>query len=107
MIGLTPKQRECLDYVIDYRSRFGSIPTYRKIAEAIHLESTSGVFRMICELERRGYVRRTGRQACSPEVLDQDKRCHCGHPIGSSLCRAAAARKSTYSSTPATQRVAT
>jgi hypothetical protein len=93
--------RSCLNYIVDYSARFGSIPTYRRIAGAIGLVSTSGVFRMIRDLERRGYLRRTGRQASSLEVFDQTKCPHCDNPLGSAACRAAATRPITYSSSPA------
>src|SRR6185436_11002560 len=81
MIGLTPRQLECWDYLRGYQAKFRMVPTYRKIMVALGLKSTENVHRLITGLEDRGYVRRTHGKPRSLELLHEDYRCpNCGWP---------------------------
>jgi len=90
VISLTPKQRECWEYLLGYKAQFGLVPSYRKIAVALGLASNSRVHRLLHDLEARGYVRLTPRKVRSLELLAINNCPHCGHPLGSSYCREAA-----------------
>lgn len=101
MIGVTAKQRELLDFVLWFNAEHRASPSYAEIASAIGLKSKSGVYRMVAELQQRGHIRRRPNHANSLEVISEAPCAHCGHPIRSAACRAAADRIISYSNTPA------
>lgn len=57
MTGLTPRQRQGLDFITGYIAAHGYSPSYTEIATALNLKSRSGTFRVVMELEERGKVR--------------------------------------------------
>lgn len=56
MMGLTPRQRQALDFIGGYIKANGCSPKYEEVSSAIGLKSRSGAYRVICELEERGAV---------------------------------------------------
>jgi hypothetical protein len=48
-IGLTPKQRELLDYIEAYSQESGASPSYQQMMERLGLHSKSGVHRLACQ----------------------------------------------------------
>lgn len=58
MIGLTAKQSECLAFLKFYIGEHGVAPSLREIADVMHVQSISGVSRMLDCLEERGRIRR-------------------------------------------------
>lgn len=56
--GLTPRQRDVLDFIRSHQGEHGVTPTYDEIAAGIGLSSKSGIARMIDGLEERGFVTR-------------------------------------------------
>ncbi|CAN7171546.1 LexA family protein [Brevundimonas sp. LjRoot202] len=70
MIGLTPKQAECLAFLKSYTAENGGVsPTVREIMDAIDLASSAGVQRLLKALEERGLIRRLRQRARAIEVL--------------------------------------
>jgi SOS-response transcriptional repressor LexA len=64
---LTAQQSRLLDYLV---SRDGPVgPSFEEMADALGLRSKSGVHRLVCALEERGFVRRMGHRARSIEVI--------------------------------------
>jgi repressor LexA len=62
MPKLTEKQAEVLDYITEYQSVCGLMPTYREIAEHFGFKSTRTVADYISALLKKGYLRpRSGR----------------------------------------------
>ena len=55
---MTPRQKECLDYVSAHVAEFGFSPTYEEICGKLQLASRSNVVRMVNELVRQGHLRR-------------------------------------------------
>lgn len=53
----TPRQREILDWVKTFIRNHGMPPTVREIGGAFDIKSSS-VFRLLKELERKGYIKR-------------------------------------------------
>jgi SOS-response transcriptional repressor LexA len=53
---MTPRQRETLDFVCAFWEKHRSSPSYDEIREGIGLKSKSGVFHLLSELERQGFV---------------------------------------------------
>ncbi|KAA0970834.1 MarR family transcriptional regulator [Aureimonas fodinaquatilis] len=66
--GLTQRQADALQFIHDHETRTGSAPTYRQIAEALCLKSTSGVHRIITGLEDRGAITRVQGKARTVRV---------------------------------------
>lgn len=69
--ALTPKQRECLDWLRRRLSETGgTCPSYDEIAEGLGLGSKSGVNRLLVAVEERGRIRRLPQRARAIEVVD-------------------------------------
>jgi SOS-response transcriptional repressor LexA len=66
--GLTFQQAELLSLL---RKRRGNTPSFQEMADALELNSKSGVHRMVRALEERGYVRRLENRARAIEVFDE------------------------------------
>ncbi len=56
-LSLTPKQKEVLDFVVQYIHEQGYAPSYREIATGLSLASPSTVHTHIQALRTRGYLR--------------------------------------------------
>jgi repressor LexA len=56
-LSLTPKQKEVLDFVVQYIHEQGYAPSYREIATGLNLASPSTVHAHIQALRTRGYLR--------------------------------------------------
>lgn len=68
--GLTPKQRELLDFIARYqRDHRGVSPSFAEMAQAIGLASKSGVHRLIECLVERGALERLPTQARALRVV--------------------------------------
>jgi repressor LexA len=56
--GLSPRQRQILDFIERYAQERGFPPTVREIQGAVGLQSTSSVHAQLKNLEESGYIRR-------------------------------------------------
>ena len=66
---LTARQRNILDYIIEYQERHGYPPTIREIGEFFNIKSTNGVSDHLRALERKGYISRSGQQSRGLSIL--------------------------------------
>lgn len=57
MLPLTPRQREILDFIIDFARENDYSPSYREIAERFELSSTATIAEHIETLKNKGYLR--------------------------------------------------
>jgi repressor LexA len=69
--GLTRRQRQILEYVIEYTRRRGYPPSVRDIGNALHLTSSSTVHSHLSALEKKGYLRRDPSKPRAIEVLKE------------------------------------
>lgn len=69
MLGITPKQKELLEYLKAHKSDVS--PSYEEMAEAMGLASKSGIFRLIEGLKERGYVENIPHQARTIRIRKQ------------------------------------
>lgn len=69
MIGLTPKQRQLYDFIAQRIAENGAAPSFEEMRVAGGLSSKSGVYRVIDQLEGRGYLKRHSRRARTIELL--------------------------------------
>jgi repressor LexA len=65
--GLTARQQEIWQFLVDYVDRHGYPPTVREIGEAVGLASPSTVHAHLANLERAGLLR---RDPTKPRALD-------------------------------------
>ncbi|HMF68066.1 MAG TPA: MarR family transcriptional regulator [Phyllobacterium sp.] len=62
--GVTSRQADLLDFVRAYADEHGGVtPTMQEMAEALGLQSKSGVIRLLKGLEDRGHIERLPRRA--------------------------------------------
>jgi repressor LexA len=57
--GLTTKQRDILQYILDYKVRIGYPPSIREIGKDFQIGSLRGVTVHLDALERKGYINRS------------------------------------------------
>ena len=67
--GLTDRQREIWNFVVDYVDRWGYPPTVREIGEHVGLASPSTVHAHLANLERAGLLRRDPTKPRALELL--------------------------------------
>ncbi len=68
-MSLTPRQKDCLDFIVSYTKEKGYSPNYREIAEGIGVKAISNVHYYVERLKRRGYVKTVYGSERSIEVL--------------------------------------
>lgn len=66
---ITKRQRDLLRFVKRYTANNGYCPNYDEIMQGIGLKSKNGVWRLVNELEQRGFVRRLPNRARAIEVV--------------------------------------
>ena len=70
---LTKRQKEVLDYLVNFLNKHGYSPSFEEIARALKLTSLATVHKHITTLERKGFLRRGYNQSRSIEVLQLPK----------------------------------
>lgn len=66
---LTRKQSELLTYLSDHMQQHDVPPSFDEMRDALGLASKSGVHRLVCGLEERGYIMRLANRARAIEIL--------------------------------------
>jgi repressor LexA len=69
--GLTPRQQQILDYLVNAIQERGYAPSVREIGDALGLSSPSTVHQHLTALEEKGFVRRHGDRMRALEVVDK------------------------------------
>ena len=67
-MALTRRQKEVLDFIVDFVEENGYSPSYEELAHGLSLASVATVHKHIEALERRNYLRRSFNQSRSLEV---------------------------------------
>lgn len=67
-MALTRRQKEVLDFIVDFVEQNGYSPSYEELAHGLSLASVATVHKHIEALERRNYLRRSFNQSRSLEV---------------------------------------
>jgi len=70
---LTKRQKEVLDYLVDFLNKHGYSPSFEEIARSLKLTSLATVHKHITTLEKKGFLRRGYNQSRSIEVLQLPK----------------------------------
>lgn len=73
---MTPRMKQCLDFLKRYKAENGYMPNFDEIRVCLGLKSKSGVFRLLDGLEQRGLIERLPHRARAIVIADT---CHtCG-----------------------------
>ena len=76
-MALTPRQKEVVDFLVQFVDDNGYSPSYEEIAAGLKLASLATVHKHISALEARGYLKRGFNQSrsldVSPEYIEQSK----------------------------------
>ena len=70
---LTKRQKEVLDFLVNFTNKHGYSPSFEEIARALRLTSLATVHKHITTLERKGFIRRGYNQSRSIEVTQLPK----------------------------------
>jgi repressor LexA len=81
MIALTRRQADCLSYIRAYQVAHGFAPSFREIAAAIGVKSTSAVSRIVGGLSERGAVRRRYGRRHAVQIIEACICPHCGGQV--------------------------
>lgn len=74
MQKLTKRQKEVLNFIINYLDQKGYAPSVREIADNFQMKGPRGAFNHLLTLEEKGYIRRQPGAARSIEVIGQSIR---------------------------------
>jgi len=55
---MTPRHKECLDFIGAFWAEKGYAPSYDEIKDALGAKSKSSVAALVTKLEERGYIQR-------------------------------------------------
>ena len=67
-MALTPRQKEVLDFLVDFTARNGFSPSFEEIASGLKLASLATVHKHITALEQKSYLKRRYNESRSIEV---------------------------------------
>ena len=69
MINLTVRERETLDFIINYKNKHGYSPSINDIKKGIYTASNTNVLRFIRQLEDKNYISTVPHTARSITIL--------------------------------------
>lgn len=69
---MTPRQKQCLDFIVGYHNERGVSPSYDDIKYGLGLVSKSGVHRLVHALAERGHITFLRDRARSIAVRETD-----------------------------------
>jgi len=61
MNALTARQKELYDFIIQHLAETGSQPSQAEMMDHMSVSSQNSIVSMLALMERKGYVKRTGR----------------------------------------------
>ena len=80
MMGLTKRQRVCLEAVKAFHARTGTMPSCEDLRLELGLSSRSAVSTLLGRLEHRGAIKRI--HGCARAIAIKRPRCpKCGHEL--------------------------
>lgn len=73
-MALTPRQKEVLDFLVQFSDEHGYAPSFEEIASGVGLASLATVHKHITALEQKGYLRRRFNESRSIEISSEYKK---------------------------------
>ena len=77
-MGLTPRQRECLDAIEAHQAQTGTMPSVEELRVVLRSGSKAGILRLLRQLEERGRIARLPNRARAIRLLNGDRCPRCG-----------------------------
>ncbi|HEY3776796.1 MAG TPA: hypothetical protein VGL35_01925 [Rhizomicrobium sp.] len=77
-MGLSPRQRACLDAIEIHQARKRTMPSLEDLRRVLGLGSKAGVLRLLRQLEERGHIARLPHRARAIRLLAAEACPHCG-----------------------------
>ena len=71
MNALTARQKELYDFIVQHIAETGSQPSQAEMMDHMSVSSQNSIVSMLALMERKGYVKRTGR-ARSMKILRRE-----------------------------------
>jgi SOS-response transcriptional repressor LexA len=68
-LGISERMQECFTAIQTHILRHGSAPSYLQLKNALGLKSKSGVYRLVCELQERGWITFKARRPQSIAIV--------------------------------------
>jgi len=68
-MALTRRQKQVLDFIVNFLNRHRYSPSFEEIAEGLNLTSLATVHKHLQTLEKKGFIRRSYNQSRSIEVM--------------------------------------
>lgn len=68
-MALTKRQKQVLDFLVQFKNRHGYSPSFEEIAAGLDLTSLATVHKHLATLEKKGFIRRGYNQSRSIEVI--------------------------------------
>ncbi len=87
MMGLTQKQHQVFQFLVEYIGKSGIAPSYEEIAKELRITSKAIVMRHLDELMARGYIRRIPNKARAIEILGQPSSIRISSQVNEMLTR--------------------
>jgi repressor LexA len=72
-MALTKRQKEVLDFLVNFLNKRGYSPSFEEIARSLKLNSLATVHKHISTLEKKGFIRRGYNQSRSIEIQQLPK----------------------------------
>ena len=69
-MALTPRQKEVLDFLVNFTERNGYSPSYEEIGQGLKLNSLATIHKHITALAEKGYLKRRYNESRSIEVSE-------------------------------------
>ena len=66
---LTDRQKQLLNFIVDYRDAHGYAPSIREMMEAMAIRSTNGIRVHLACLEKKGCIRREFMKSRAIDIL--------------------------------------
>lgn len=80
-MGLTPKQRACLDAIEAHLARTRAMPSIENLRVMLGSGSKAAVLRLLRQLEERGRIERLPHRVRAIRLLDAAACPRCGNPL--------------------------
>jgi repressor LexA len=81
-MGLTQKQRACLDAIEAHLERTRTMPSVENLRLALGFTSKAGVLHLLRQLEERGRIKRLPNRACAIQLLKTEPCAYCADRLG-------------------------
>jgi len=69
-MALTPRQKEVLDFLVNFTERNGYSPSYEEIGQGLKLNSLATIHKHVTALAEKGYLKRRYNESRSIEVSE-------------------------------------